>query len=145
MADFTFFSLSLLPTENLQNHFLLEFLVFNFAFRTNFASKKRTAPQGWMLVTSRKPERKKGRKKNRYVCMENQKKKKIVNVRCWSLILPSWDIFWPLLKWTLRAQCCCFCCKKRWIAIVEQPDSEIARLFTNCRVSKLYNIFNSML
>jgi len=45
MADFKFFSLSLLPTENLQNHFFLEFLVFNFAFRTNFASKKRTAPQ----------------------------------------------------------------------------------------------------
>jgi len=73
MADFTVFSLSILPTENLQNHFRLDFLVFNFAFRTNFASKKRTAPQGWMLVTFRKPERKKGRKKNRYVCMENQK------------------------------------------------------------------------
>ncbi len=73
MADFTVFSLSILPTENLQNHFRLDFLVFNFAFRTNFARKKRTAPQGWMLVTFRKPERKKGRKKNRYVCMENQK------------------------------------------------------------------------
>jgi len=122
MADFTFFSLSLLPTENLQNHFFLEFLVFNFAFRTNFASKKRTAPQGWMLVTFRKPERKKGRKINRFV-WRTKKKKKIVNIRCWSLILPSWEIFWPLLKWTLRAQRCCFCCKKRWIAIVEQPDS----------------------
>jgi hypothetical protein len=44
--------------------------------------RKGPPPQGWMLVTSRKPERKKGRKKNRYVCMENQKKKKIVNVRC---------------------------------------------------------------
>jgi hypothetical protein len=74
MAEFTIFSLSLLPTENLQNHFFFEFLVFNFAFRTNFASKKRTATQGWMLVTSRKLERKKGRKKNRYVWMENQKK-----------------------------------------------------------------------
>jgi hypothetical protein len=73
MADFTCFSLSLLPTENLQNHCFLEFLVFNFAFRTNFASKKRTAPQGWMLVTSRKPERKKGRKKNRCVCEEPKK------------------------------------------------------------------------
>jgi hypothetical protein len=70
MADFTFFPLSLLPTENLQNHFLLEFLVF----RTNFASKKRTGPEGWMLVTFGKAERKKGRKKNRYLCMENQKK-----------------------------------------------------------------------
>jgi hypothetical protein len=75
MADYTFFSLSLLLTENLQNHFFLEFLVFNFAFRTNFASKKRTATQGWMLVTSRKLERKKGTKKNRYMCMENQKEK----------------------------------------------------------------------
>jgi hypothetical protein len=44
MADFTFFTLSLLPTENLQNHFFLEFLVFNFAFLTNFASKKMTPP-----------------------------------------------------------------------------------------------------
>jgi hypothetical protein len=44
--------------------------------------RKGPPPQGWMLVTSRKPERKKGRKENRYVCMENQKKKKIVNVRC---------------------------------------------------------------
>jgi hypothetical protein len=35
-----------------------------------------------MLVTSRKPERKKGRKKNRFVCMGNQKKKKIMNIRC---------------------------------------------------------------
>jgi hypothetical protein len=124
MADFTFFfpsRFSLLKTCKIT--FFKEFLVFNFAFPTNFASKKRNATQGWMLVTFRKPEKKKGRKKNRYVCMENQKKKKIVNVRCWSLILPSWDIFWPLLKWTLRAQCCCFSCKRSWIAIVEQPDS----------------------
>ncbi len=77
MADFTFFSLSLLPTENLQNHFLLEFLVFSFAFRTNFASKKRTAPQGWMLVTFRKPERKKGRKKNRCVYGEPKKRRRL--------------------------------------------------------------------
>jgi hypothetical protein len=35
-----------------------------------------------MLVTSRKPERKNGRKKNRYVYGEPKKKKKIVNIRC---------------------------------------------------------------
>jgi hypothetical protein len=90
MADFTFFSLSLLPTENLQNHFRLEFLVSNFAFRTNFASKERTVPQGWMLVTCSKPERKKGRTKNRYVCMGNQKKKE----DCEHKMLKSGFAFW---------------------------------------------------